>query len=40
MVKILMALLAALVLLWAPSAFAGHGGGELLRQTASSLARR
>lgn len=40
MVKILIALLAALVLLWTPSVFAGHGGGELLRQTESSNSRR
>jgi hypothetical protein len=40
MVKILIAFLAALVLLWAPSVFAGHGGGELLRQTENTSSRR
>jgi|GEM_PF-5351653 len=31
MVKIVAVVVAALVLAWAPLAFAGHGGGEMLR---------
>jgi len=38
MVKVLAAVVAALVLAWAPLAFAGHGGGELLRESGSRVA--
>lgn len=40
MVKILLAAVAALILSGAPSVFAGHGGGELLRSPAAAAARR
>lgn len=31
MLKVLAVALAVLLVVWAPPAFAGHGGGELLR---------
>lgn len=31
MLKVLAVALAALLMVWTPPAFAGHGGGELLR---------
>ena len=39
MVKLVLAIIAALMLSGAPSAFAGHGGGELLRAEAGATRR-
>lgn len=40
MVKILLAALTAALILWAPPALAGHGGGELLRSPEKASAPR